>query len=303
VKLSAVKKRYRKIFLCGPAGNGKTVGGASFPGSTYWFEFDPEGLESVQTFYGSKGQDASRIEAIEFDSYIDHNPDKPVAYKAFEKKVTDWQAYVVKNGRMPFDNIVLDSLTSVQVALGHYIKFNTASQNRVFGGVSNLQDYLILNHFLKELFPEFLALPCNIIVTAHMRKVQDDTGAITFDPLVQGKDLPVMIPVWFGESYHCHTVEGTGEKKGQVEFKWGFKPDRKIAWVKSRALPSTLASPIPAGFASIKPHVQWKLAEENLLVPEDMASTQAALKAAAAGIGTATTVDDEAATRLKNATS
>ncbi len=287
MKLSHVTSRYRKIFLCGSAGNGKTVGAASFPGSTYWFDFD-DGLESIQTYYGKV--DPSRIEAIDYDTYNDPIPEKPIAYKAFEKKVTEFQEYVKKHGRMPFDNIVLDSLTTLQTCLTHYIKVsNPDSGKRVFGNVNNLQDYLILGHFLKELFPEFLALPCNVIVTAHVKTTNDDTGAIYRDPLVTGKDLPELIPLWFSEAYYCVTGSSASDPKDKtIQYLWQFRPDKKVRWAKSRMLPANHPSPTLAGYVeTTSKFTKWKAAADNLTPTgkEDAATTTADMKAAATSVG------------------
>ena len=55
---------------------------------------------------------------------------------------------------------------------------------------------------LERLFYKLIHAPCHLVVTAHEIMTEDPiSGEITNRPLVYGKKLPGMIPLWFGEVY------------------------------------------------------------------------------------------------------
>ena len=272
--------QFAKIFEYGHAGNGKTVAAASFPGPLYFFDFD-NGTKSIKTVFKDlfstnrkkfeeitgKSDLQAFLDTVEFDRYFDPTPEEPKGYRAFEAKITEWQELLKKGKPFPYATVVIDSLTTLEMCLSNVIVKEVKS-DRKFGGVFNMQDYGILIHFVDHLMPEVLALPCNLVMTAHVLIDTDKEGnEITYKPMVKGRWLPSKIPAWFDEVYYTSAKSSTEKvkeiKDGKaietvkkvMEYNWQLKQKGAIKFVKSRLIPPSVGESVPASFLSIKPHL------------------------------------------------
>ena len=193
MKLTDLKSHYVKLLQMGGSGSWKTVGASTFPKPIYYFNFDPDGIRSLFTFYKDN---KAVLDQIEFDSYVDGDADKPTAWKKFERDKNELIRLSATPDKFPYRTVVIDSLTTMEDAMLNEIKVLVKS-NRV-QDIANQQDYGILIQTIELLIPELLSLPCHVVFNAHIQTVQDGiTQEIFRLPLVTGKKLPQKLPFWF----------------------------------------------------------------------------------------------------------
>lgn len=268
--------QYAKVFQYGDAGNGKTVASSTFPKPIYHFDFD-DGTKSIKTYYLDLfNLDKKKYEAItgfktleelddnyHIDRYYDKTPESPTGYVDFEKKITEFQKDVYKTGKMEYATIVIDSLTSLEMCITNKI-VKEVDGTRKLGNTLNLQDYGILINFIDRLMPELLALPCHLVMNAHiLRKTDPKTEETTLMPMVKGQWLPSKLPIWFDEVYYTYAKNETTKdpKTGKLErgmkYYWQTKQGGYIKIAKTRIIPPSIGSPVDAGFSSIEQYLDY----------------------------------------------
>ncbi len=168
-----------KILVYGDSGTGKTTFLSTFP-NLYVFDFDV-GVLSI------RGKD------VEYDVYYDEDLYHPTAYSSFERKIDEF----FKD--CPYTTIGIDSLTTLQRSLMNEVQF---LNKKHIGKNMSQEEWGITIGRLERLFYKLIHAPCHLVVTAHEIMTEDPiSGEITNRPLVYGKKLPGMIPLWFGEVY------------------------------------------------------------------------------------------------------
>ncbi len=205
MKLSAVKTEGNlKILLMGDAGVGKTIFACSFPGKTRVLDFDGK-IDSAALFYKGKPQ-IDNIDVEQFTSGIELNP-----IQQMEKVIRDELIPAQREGKMPFDTLVLDSITTFSAAaLAHIVKTNpgikrTASAQGMQPG---LQDYGILSREFQRLIQGLLALPCNVIMLAHIATEKDEaTGQLLRHTMMDGS-FAKKLPIYFKEVWRAYVKDG-----------------------------------------------------------------------------------------------
>ena len=202
-KLSELNKDPRvKLLLYGPSGVGKTVMACSFPGKKWVADFDNK-ITSAANFY--KGTDV--IENIDYDNY---SPRGNMPAEEFNNRLEELKK-LAKEGKFPYDTIILDSLTTFSDEVMKYLIASNPGIKPLTQGsvkVPGLQHYGIARLFFKQIIMEFLSLPCHAIITAHVQVDKDEyTGQLLRSPMMIGK-LAHELPLYFGEVYHAHIKDG-----------------------------------------------------------------------------------------------
>lgn len=196
----------RKVLAYGDSGSGKTVFALSFPGPIYCFDFDGK-ISSGAAYYT---QDRARLEQIEYDSYTFSSQDRPAA--RFEKTLQEFEQ-LASQGKFPYKTVVLDSFTTFTEAMMREILQSNPAIQRTRSPTTSIPaqlDYRIQNIHVKSLIGRVLALPCHVVVTAHIRTEKDElTGRILNTPNAPG-GLAIHLPVVFEEVYRTFVeVKGT----------------------------------------------------------------------------------------------
>jgi len=176
-----------RIMIYGEAGMLKTRIAATFP-RPYFFDFD-DGLLGLD---------------VPHDTYQDRGP-KPEAYVHYRAKVREF----TKLPELPYDTIVVDSLTFLDVAIVHQIAKSGGHIVDIpdlgFTTKLTLPDYDVhkqrmisdlqeLSHLCRHKFK------CHFIMTAHIEVIKVElTGAVIERPLCTGQKFPAMLAGFFDE--------------------------------------------------------------------------------------------------------
>ncbi len=180
-----------RMMVYGDSGTGKTTFLATFP-NLYIFDFDV-GVLSI------RGKD------VEYDIYYDEDITHPTAYKKFEKKLDEF----FKD--CPYATIGIDSFTTLQRAMMNQVQYLNVKH---VGKNLSQEEWGILIGRIERLFYKLISTPVHLVVTAHEIVAEDPiSGEITNRPLVYGKKLPGMIPLWFGEVYRTQVEYDKNRKR------------------------------------------------------------------------------------------
>lgn len=173
------------VLIYGKSGTGKTSFACCFP-KPYVFDFD-KGLLS------QRGRD------VEYDTYKGLT-----AYQDFELKLKELEM------KCPYETLVLDSITTMQEYLMDKILLANHKP------MPTMHEWNVMIAELKDLFSRMTKMAQHTIFIAHEELKQDEiTGEIVIQPLVVGKKLPPMLPMWFDEVYRAQV---TRSKDGKPEF-------------------------------------------------------------------------------------
>ena len=175
------------ILLYGPVGTGKSTILSTCRQPVYIASFDPGGtklpvLEQME-------KDGLAFLDTEYEL---EDMKRPKALAAFEKTYDKMEREGV------FDSIgtfAIDSLTTFGDALMNYI---LKRENRA-GTTPQIQDYLVQQTMLQQMFRKMCALPCDFVVTGHISTDKDEvTGRMVTSLLIPGK-AAAKVPVLFDE--------------------------------------------------------------------------------------------------------
>ena len=175
------------ILLYGPVGTGKSSILATCRQPVYIASFDPGGtklpvLEQMQ----AEGK------AFLDTDYEAEDIKRPRAMAAFEKTYDKMEKEGVFSSLGTF---AIDSLTTFGDALMNYI---TKREGRA-GTTPQIQDYLVQQTMLQQMFRKMCALPCDFVVTGHISTDKDEvTGRMVTSLLIPGK-AAAKVPVLFDE--------------------------------------------------------------------------------------------------------
>ncbi len=205
MKLSEVKTEGAfKLLLMGDAGVGKTVFACSLPGRTKLLDFDGK-ADSAALFYKGKAQ-LDNIDVEQFTSGLDLNP-----IQQMERVIKDELIPQQKSGKMSFDTLVLDSITTFSAAaLAHIVKTNPGIKRTVSaqGMQPGLQDYGILSREFQRLISGLLALPCNVIMLAHIATEKDETTGQLLRHTMMDGSFAKKLPIYFKEVWRAYVKDG-----------------------------------------------------------------------------------------------
>lgn len=230
-----------KLLLIGDAGVGKTIFGTSLPGKTRVLDFDIK-IDSAALFYRDKPEHLANINVTQFRAGLTLNP-----IQQLEEVIRDEFIPQQKTGKMAFDTLLVDSITTFSAAsLAHIVKTNpgikrTASAQGMQPG---LQDYGILKREFQRLIPGLLSLPCNVIMLAHIATEKDEmTGQLLRHTMMDGS-FAKELPIYFKEVWRAFIKDGKRFAQTQSDGQYNCRSQ----------IPG-LPNPVPLDYAAIAKHI------------------------------------------------
>jgi len=213
-------KKGLKLLLIGDSGAGKTVGAASFPGKTYVADFDKK-ISSAAKYLTQHNPE--KLKDITYDAYLSGTL---TPAEQFNQALGNFKS----QSTFPYDNIVLDSLTTYSDEVMKYvIKENPGIKRMLTKGaqVPCQQDYQIVRIYFKQMIAALVALPCNVIVIAHIETDKDElTGQVVRSAMMAGK-LKTELPIYFEECWRIY-VDDKGQRWAQTQ------PDSRFGFCRTQ---------------------------------------------------------------------
>lgn len=185
----------KRVFIFGEPGTGKTCFATGFPGPIKVFDFDNK-IASAYNYW--KVKDPSKLEQIDFTD-CSHKDKNGSGFVKMNQELDQ-----IKK-KCEFQTIVIDSTTTMATEMMNWlINFETGiKRNRDVKSmkVASMQDYMIFAPTFANLIFALFDLPCNIIMTGHIKVQQDElTGEIHRSANIPGK-IAKELPVYFPEVY------------------------------------------------------------------------------------------------------
>lgn len=186
-----------KLLLYGHSGTGKTCFCVSAPKP---FIFDFDGKVRSAAMYLAKNN-PEKLKEVEYDGFPRIMQDgKTRCFQKFKVYLSRLEQLAVE-GKFPYKTVCLDSITLFIEALMEDIMAENPGVKRVNAQTPSIQDYGMLAIQFREVMGRILALPANVIVTAHITsETNQETGRIVWKPMVSGK-LADRLPQIFNEVY------------------------------------------------------------------------------------------------------
>lgn len=230
-----------KILVYGDAGCGKTVFACSFPGPIFVADFDNK-VSSAAAHYRYIGESA-RIEQIEYENYMKQD-ELDMSFNRWTYKLQELEI-AARAGKFPYQTVVIDSLTFYADRCMEKVMADCPGIKGPQKGIPGLQHYGVLNPNFKTQLARVLALPCNVVVTAHVEADKDElSGEIVYSPMLSGK-LKAFIPILFPEVHRAYAET----KSGVTKFLAQTKPDFKYKVIRSQ-IPG-IANPYELSYESL----------------------------------------------------
>ncbi len=187
--------------IFGPAGSGKT-GLVSQAGGAYMFDFD-DGMRTAVTL---KDKFTHLRQALEFDIYVDENPEKPVEFIRAKKKLMEiLQLRAAK--KWPYDAVIIDSLTGLcRAAMLHVLGCSGDAMR-----VPQIQHYGQAVNAIESILTLLRSLRLPILMTAHEMLIETDTSTLIRIMSVTRPHGMNKLPWLFDEVLHMKTrAKGQG---------------------------------------------------------------------------------------------
>jgi len=238
-----------KVLIYGDAGAGKTVFSCSFPGPVFVADFDGK-VSSAAAHYRHVGESA-RVEQIDYEDYTKRN-EMDIPFARWSCKLHELEQ-AAKTGEFPYKTVVVDSLTFYADRCMEKVMSDCPGIKGPQKGIPGLQHYGVLNPTFKAQLARVLALPCHVVVTAHIEADKDElSGEIVYAPMLSGK-LKAYIPILFPEVHRAYAET----KAGVTKFLAQTKPDFKYKVIRSQ-IPG-IANPYELSYESLaKPLAELK---------------------------------------------
>lgn len=195
----------RRVLVYGDVGTGKTIFASSWPGLKHFCDFDGKVSSASAYHWGN----AEKLAQIDYDEYKTNKP-----YDRFNMWLIA-QSALAERKEFKIDTLIIDSLTEmISAGLIDFMNKNGAIQRTrtTLGPIPSMLDYRALEIQMRDVFGRLFALPCHIVVTAHLRTKPDETtGKIHTGP--EGPASVIKhLQIIFEEVYRSY-VEGEGEKR------------------------------------------------------------------------------------------
>lgn len=214
------KERHQRskfnAIITGHYGEGKTTLAETCPRPVLFHSFDPGGSRSINPELVERGA------IIVDDRFEDENPEDP---KMFDLWISEFNRLADADVFNSIGTYFIDTLSSwVGISMYRLLK----SAGRITGkgiigkgtsekgfsyakveGVAEMDDYKKLIPVIDFCMKKILALPCCVVVTAHIELEKDDMQSKWYSsPMLPGRALRALVPTWFDEVYKIESVEG-----------------------------------------------------------------------------------------------
>lgn len=196
-----------RILLYGPPGTGKT-GLLSQLSGGYLIDLD----DGMLTAKNLKDQFTKYRLEIEFDTFVDTNPNVPKAWFNVKTKLFEISR-LCREGKYPFDGLAIDSLTRLSQLCQNYVMSNNGGIDKT----PQIQHYGMMVHELRNMLQLITSLPLLVIVATHEQPFEDSGGADFFKPKALGNKLPDEICCMFDEVWYT-SVKNLPASKGSADF-------------------------------------------------------------------------------------
>lgn len=212
------ESRFFGLFI-GKSGSGKKGAACSFPGDTFYFDFDGR----IGGLVGSTWVDRSKV------TYEYYPPRSSSGLTVYERVNTTCESMLIdaKNGRLPYKNIVVGSLTGftqslVQDALGLTHSAGSRTEKAKGKHLGKLpmpgpEDYGFEANGVYQFLAFLRSMPVNVIVMAH---IVDRYGR----PESEGDENPYADPVKIGEKL---SLRDKISENNQIWFNHVFRFEKK----------------------------------------------------------------------------
>ncbi len=239
-KLTDLKPNSKlKILVIGDSGNGKTIFASSFPGKKYFADFDGK-VGSAASHWGKL--DPKKLEEIEYDNHFEDQANS-AQYSKFYTQLVKFEEEA-KAGKLSIDTYVLDSLTTFFDAFMREIMRQNPAIKGPAPGIPGLQHHGVASPKFKEQLGRILALPCHVVITAHIDTYKDEnTGELIRQAKLPGK-LSSYLPIVFGEVYRAYAEQ----REGKTFYMAQTKSDAKFS---CRSQISGLPDRVPLAYDSL----------------------------------------------------
>lgn len=179
-----------KVLVYGGSGTGKSTFAGSFP-TPFFCDFDG-------------GMLCLRGKNVEYETYSDRSLLRPEAFSKFEAKIEEFKAQIAA-GSMPYQTVVLDSITTMQEACLRQIQY----ANRTVGKQTTLQEWGMLVGKMEDVLYSITSMNVHLVAVAHEQIVQNELSSeVMILPLIVGKKLPDRLGLFFDEVYHSRVDRG-----------------------------------------------------------------------------------------------
>ncbi len=196
-----------KVLLMSDPGAGKTVFSCSLPGKTRMLDFDLK-ADSAALFYKADKQRLANIEVTQFGRKFGQRG--PI--DDFNKIVAEELIPQQRAGKMSFDNLILDTLTTFGTAMLEHtmlVNIGTKRISFVHGGTQASEtDYGVIKREFQRIITGLMDLPCNVVLNAHiLAKQNPKTGVINYQTMMPGS-FGQEIPIYFKEVWRIFIKDG-----------------------------------------------------------------------------------------------
>lgn len=198
-----------KLLLLGDSGAGKTTFLAGLP-KPWIADFDDKIVSAAEFL---RKNNPEQLATVQYERYAG----LPAGTAADKFNRDIGKSALTKP--FPFETVGVDSLTLFSdESMKYLIRTNPGIKRQVTNGVQLpvMQDYQMVRIWFKQILTAVLALPCNVVFTAHIQVDKDETtGQIMRSAMMAGK-LAHELPIYFGEVWRAYR-DDKGEHWAQTQ--------------------------------------------------------------------------------------
>ena len=216
----AVNSKYLKVFSVGESGTGKSTFASSFPTPGFVFDFGGEIIS-----YSGLDFDYEQFEL------------NARGYTFFEKTFLQVRKDV-EEGK--YQTVIVDNVSAMTDLCMEKALQLDPKRSPTNGPIWNVH-YGMVKNLMEGKLRQFLSLQCNLVLIAHLKTIENETGAVIgVEPKLTG-GLSADVPAYFDEVLYHVTRQVNGETKWFVQtVPIGRNKGRSRSSGKTQLLPPTL---------------------------------------------------------------